>query len=164
MLELRAIRTIRLGEEITYAYDNILETYDARQIRYKELHGFVCRCFHCSTHANDPESDNRRTIISALAEDKIASLPITPQEKRKRYEEILEAIEKENLGLYRYHCLVKLLEFSAFAKDIQSAMKWTREVMSSTFIAAIDGVENFEKQDRFSSLNRRIFDEHSAFK
>uniref|UniRef100_A0A8C5HAF9 [histone H3]-lysine(4) N-trimethyltransferase n=1 Tax=Gouania willdenowi TaxID=441366 RepID=A0A8C5HAF9_GOUWI len=52
-IELRALRTIAEGEELTVSYVDYLNTSAERQKKLKEHFHFDCTCDHCTKHIND---------------------------------------------------------------------------------------------------------------
>lgn len=67
LLELRATRTIKAGEEITIAYATLYNTASVRQEDLKRRYQFECKCETCSLEpAKLKESDERRKRIASL--------------------------------------------------------------------------------------------------
>lgn len=52
-IELRALRTVSEGEELTVSYVDVLDTSAERQRKLKQRFHFDCTCQRCSLHTND---------------------------------------------------------------------------------------------------------------
>ncbi|KAF9011894.1 hypothetical protein BDQ17DRAFT_1345070 [Cyathus striatus] len=73
MEEVRAMRTIAAGDEITVSYlgfDGFRKGHVERQTRLKEAYGFECRCEVCTLLPKElEESDRRRTLLGAMDQE-----------------------------------------------------------------------------------------------
>lgn len=52
-IELRALRKVCEGEELTVSYLDVLEPSAERQRKLKQRFHFLCSCQHCQQHLND---------------------------------------------------------------------------------------------------------------
>lgn len=64
-MELRALRNISKGEELTFSYVDPLNLSADRQKQLKERFHFDCSCERCSQHLGDD-------LMSAAAESKVS--------------------------------------------------------------------------------------------
>ncbi|XP_022073815.1 histone-lysine N-methyltransferase SMYD1a [Acanthochromis polyacanthus] len=134
-IELRALRKIAEGEELTVSYVDYLNLSADRQKKLKEHFHFECTCEHCSKHINDDlmaaASDSEGVKPSADKVKEVTSFSKECLEKIERsriegdYHEVLklchECLEKQENVLADTH-LCKLQVLSV-ASEVLSYMK-----------------------------------------
>ncbi|XP_008300623.1 histone-lysine N-methyltransferase SMYD1-like [Stegastes partitus] len=100
-IELRALRKIAEGEELTVSYVDSLNLSADRQKKLKEHFYFECTCEHCSKHINDD--------LMAAAADSEGAKPSADTVKQVTAfsEECLQKIEKSRIE-GNYHEVLKL--------------------------------------------------------
>lgn len=134
LMEVKAVRDIDAGEEISISYGKVDLEYEQRQKLYKEGWNFTCTCDMCmASKYKIAGSDQRRRRFGKLRE-KIES--VTPETYDAHQivaweKEILELSEKEGLDVLLAQDFERMAYMHAGFGLIQDAKRWANMARES---------------------------------
>lgn len=136
LMEFRATRRIKQGEEICNSYIDPTQPLVDRQEHLQRVYGFTCACSACTLPSDVVQSDERREKIKnecfaapgRWRKWLEVSLPAT-KNLIEEHKELLSNIEKESLYAYRPVPIRWLAYTYAALGDEKEFKKWCEEAV-----------------------------------
>ena len=134
--ELRALRHIQQGEEITISY---IETAQPREVRQSELnktYEFTCTCARCQGERDPGKGGGGVStfIPKSMSRDTVESISTLPIEDVLRVKEQLEAhmsASKADNSYWRRKCLERLADHNIQCGEWQGAYQVQKQLLAS---------------------------------
>lgn len=158
-MELRSIRKIYSGEEITVSYISPLNSASERQEELRRRYNFICKCRVCRKSETEKAlSDQRRMSIDfgwmPQFYEKIWNSR-EPDLAKRTYASVLSDIDQERLYDYRYTHLRGLTQVFAALGDEKNTLKFAKEAKDACKIA-IDGKSLFRDYTLWDECIRNV--------
>ncbi|KAF2248851.1 SET domain-containing protein [Trematosphaeria pertusa] len=134
LMEIKALRDIAPGEEISISYGSVDLKHADRQKLYKEGWGFKCTCDVCTADAYTiAGSDQRRGRFSQLRErlNSLTAETYDAQQIVAWEKEVLELSEKEGLDVLVAEDLERMAYVYAGLGLVEEAKSWARKARLS---------------------------------
>ena len=139
-MELRAVRPITPGEEITISYNNELVDWEERRKPLKENFDFMCRCSACALPWRQLVNSNRnRHCIETVGWAALllwrhwidANMGAARNAVIDLHMSVLKIIDEENLDRYRGKHIRWIAAAYAALGDAENFKKWAEEMLQS---------------------------------
>jgi hypothetical protein len=139
--ELRALRDLPKGSELTIWYENPLQPREKRRKRLQEVYGFVCQCEACDRATEEvAASDARRRVLTDFRTEEVT--PNIPDSwTYDHLKTLLQYANVEKQEALRPYIFNALYAFAMYKLgNLQDAAKWRIQLLGEW--RAIEGGKN----------------------